>query len=105
MNRRKFLRSGSLTGLGLTAVGMSSLRASAGFPQQPSRSLHFPAIDLEEISIAQLQKRMQQGEASSVSITQDYLDRIEKIDRQGPQLNAVIEINPDALSIAETLDR
>ncbi|HZK63751.1 MAG TPA: amidase [Puia sp.] len=105
MDRRKFLRSGSLTGLGLTAVGMSSLRASAGFPQQPSRSLHFPAIDLEEISIAQLQKRMQQGEASSVSITQDYLDRIEKIDRQGPQLNAVIEINPDALSIAETLDK
>jgi len=105
MDRRKFLRSGSLTGLGLTAVGMSSLRASAGFPQQPSPSLHFPAIDLEEISIAQLQKRMQQGEASSVSITQDYLDRIEKIDRQGPQLNAVIEINPDALSIAETLDK
>lgn len=105
MDRRKFLRSGSLTGLGLTAVGMSSLRASAGFSQQPLRLLHFPAIDLEEISIVQLQQKMQQGEATSVSITQAYLGRIEKIDRQGPQLNAVIEINPDALQIAETLDK
>jgi amidase len=61
-------------------------------------------LDLEEISIADLQKKMQQGEATAVSITQVYLDRIKSMDKQGPQLNAVIELNPDALRIAEILD-
>ena len=48
---------------------------------------------------------MAKGEASAVQLVQTYLDGIEKIDRNGPRLNSVIELNPDALSIAEALDR
>ena len=48
---------------------------------------------------------MQSREQSSVSITKAYLKRIEQIDRSGPALNAIIELNPDAISMAEQLDR
>lgn len=105
MNRRKFLHTGSLTGIGLAAAGLGSLQASSDYLPDQSRFQNLPALDLEEITIAQLQKKMQQGEASSVSITQAYLQRIERMDKQGPQLNSIIEINPDAIRIAETLDR
>jgi amidase len=103
MNRRSFLRAGSLTGMGLT--GLRSLQAPAMATGRPSRENDFPAPELEEISIARLQESMNQGKASAVSLTKAYLKRIRAIDQQGPALNAVIELNPDAVSIAETLDR
>jgi len=60
--------------------------------------------DYTEYEIESLQALMQQGELSAVDLTQFYLDRIESIDRNGPRLNSIIEINPDALSIAANLD-
>jgi amidase len=104
MNRRKFLQTGSLTGIGLTAAGLGSLQASGMLQRDNSNSRIPPVFNLEEISITDLQKKMQQNEATSVSITKAYLDRIKQIDRQGPKLNTVIEINPDAISIAERMD-
>lgn len=65
------------------------------------RKRSFP---LEEFTIADLQKLMAERRTSSVSLTQKYLARIKKIDRHGPSLNAVIELNPDALNIAAQLD-
>lgn len=59
---------------------------------------------MEELTIAQINAKMQAGELSSVALCQAYLDRIERLDTAGPSLNAVIELNPDALMIAETLD-
>ena len=59
---------------------------------------------MEEVTIGQLQENMESGVSSARSITEAYLARIEKIDRQGPALNSIIEINPDALEIADTLD-
>jgi len=59
---------------------------------------------LEELSIFELQKRMQSGKLTSRQIAEQYLERIESIDRAGPHLNAVIELNPDALQIADELD-
>ena len=55
--------------------------------------------------IAQLQQRMDAGSLSSQALTQDFLDRIQHIDRSGPNLHAVLETNPDALKIAGTLDK
>ena len=104
MNRRKFLQTGSLTGIGLTAASLGSLQASGIHQRDNSNSRIPPVFNLEEISITDLQKKMQQNEATSVSITKAYLDRIKQIDRQGPKLNTVIEINPDAISIAERMD-
>ena len=62
-------------------------------------------FDLEEVTITELQRDMVSGKRTAASITQHYLERIESIDRRGPALRAVIEINPDAMSIAKTLDR
>lgn len=58
----------------------------------------------EETSIADLHDQMQRGELDSEQLVGWYLDRIESIDRSGPQLNSIIEINPDALLIARALD-
>jgi amidase len=64
-----------------------------------------PAFELEETGILDLQKRMNQGALTAVALTRLYLERIESIDRRGPTLNAVIEVNPDALDMASALDR
>jgi len=55
--------------------------------------------------ILTLQAKMAMGELDARTLTSYYLDRIEQLDRQGPALNAVIELNPDALAIADTLDQ
>jgi amidase len=60
---------------------------------------------LEEVSIAELQRGMQSGKYSARSIAEKYLERIEEIDRRGPAINSVIEINPEAVEIADALDR
>lgn len=59
---------------------------------------------LQEATISDLQARMQSGGLSAEKIASLYLQRIEEIDRRGPFLNSVIEINPDALAIAKSLD-
>ena len=61
-------------------------------------------VDYREYDIESLQALMQQGELNSRQLTQYYLDRIEAIDRNGPNLNSIIEINPQALEIAAALD-
>ena len=88
-NRRRFLA--TATG------GLAALQLPAG-AQTMSR-------DLEESSLAVLAARMDAGETSAVALAQAYLDRIARLDRAGPMLRAVIELNPEAMAIAETLDR
>jgi amidase len=68
--------------------------------QPPARA----PFDLEEATIASLQQRMQSGQESARSLTEKYLARIEAIDRGGPALRSVLELNPDALAIADRLD-
>ncbi|HCL82521.1 MAG TPA: amidase, partial [Chitinophagaceae bacterium] len=107
MDRRKFIRSGSLTGLGLSSIGGWQLAAggNAAFNISSRDAMNETlALNLEEITITELQKKMQSGEQSALSITRAYLRRIELIDRSGPALNSIIELNPDALEIAENLD-
>ena len=61
--------------------------------------------DFTETSIAELHDQLQRGEITSVELVDWYVDRIAAIDQGGPGLNAIIEINPDARSIALSLDR
>lgn len=63
-----------------------------------------PTPDLTEASVADLHDRMQRGELTSEAIVAWYLRRIDEIDQGGPMLRSVIEINPDALTIARALD-
>src|SRR6185312_11538954 len=103
MNRRSFLRSGSLTGFSLTALGLESFLPPVASPhiRPEGPDAGFPLL---EATIDQLQNGMAGGTYTSVGITRLYLKRIADIDKKGPALNAVIELNPDALSIAAALD-
>ena len=62
------------------------------------------AVKLEEATIDDLQKVMKAGRATAESLTRQYLERIANLDKAGPGLNAVIELNPDAVGIAKALD-
>jgi amidase len=63
------------------------------------------SFELDEITIDELQDGMKSGKYTSRLITEKYLARIEEIDKQGPAINSVIEVNSDAVQIAESLDR
>jgi amidase len=103
MNRRSFLRNSGLAGISLGALsitGCQSARDSKNDSQEFDDS-----FELMEYSVADLQDAMEKGRYSSADITRLYLKRIEAIDRSGPKLNSVIELNPDAIAIAEMLDK
>lgn len=97
MKRREFLNIG-LAGSAATTVAAGKGRAQAPVTAAPA------APGLEEATIAGLQEAMKAGRLSAVSLTDFYLARIEDIDRRGPGLNSVIEVNPDARDIAAALD-
>ena len=63
------------------------------------------ALELEEVTIAQLQQGMESGKYTARAIVETYLQRIEAIDKAGPAINSVVEVNPDALAIADQLDQ
>jgi amidase len=90
MNRRNFLG----------AAGALALCRSAR-----SATLEIDASALPTLSIAQAAAAMNSGRLTARALTQAFLDRIEALDRRGPQLHAVLEINPRALEIASELDR
>jgi amidase len=98
MDRRNFIKNGSLAGLSLTPIAKQSLT----FSDKNKVNDSFP---IEETSIDALQKAMQDGKLTSVQLVKIYLQRIKDIDKNGPSINAVIELNPDAISIAENLDK
>src|SRR5436190_20415411 len=64
-----------------------------------------PTFELDEITVAELQEGMTSGRWSARSIAEAYLMRIDAIDKRGPAINAIIELNPDSLTIADALDR
>jgi amidase len=90
--------------LAISAVG--AVAATARLHARPAGPpAHRPAdIELEEVTIADLQRRMAAGEITAAALTAAYLQRIEAIDRSGPTLRSVIEVNPEAIAIAERLD-
>jgi amidase len=61
-------------------------------------------MQIEEITIAELQSALSSGQITARQLAETYIKRIQEIDQQGPQLRSVIEINPDALAIADALD-
>ncbi len=102
MKRRAFLQR--------TIAGAGALSASfSGRPQDrptpnlaPMRDAEFP---FSETTVQALQSAMDSGRLTAVAIARAYLERIEALDQRGPALRSVLELNPDALAIAETLDQ
>jgi amidase len=104
--RRKFLQA-SLLGGAVAAAG-PVLQPVFGEPRENSAvggAADVPAFELDEITIGELQEGMKSGKYSARSIAEKYLERIAAIDKSGPQVNSVIETNPDALEIAEAQDK
>jgi amidase len=104
MNRRFFLRSGSVAGITLTTSGLTALGNINALSKTAANKLP-DNFELDETTIDELQQKMQSGQTTSVAITKMYLNRIALIDKAGPQLNAVIELNKNALSIAALMDK
>jgi amidase len=103
MDRREFLLNTAGT-LSVAVAGSAFDVAGSGPHAIPYASARVPKFDLDEITVQELQQKMQHGELSSRAITKRYLSRIAALDKKGPAVNAVIEINPDALAIAAAMD-
>ena len=104
MNRRRFLEGASA--LGVTAafgyrtgsLSVASLDHPPGHPPEQS------SFELSEITISALQRGMVEQRYTARSLVELYLGRIDALDRAGPTLRAVLEVNPDALAVAASLD-
>ncbi len=115
MKRRNFLAKTSLSALILPAIfttaglglGNKAQAAPSGDKagNDTVKNRETDEFILNETTIDALQALMKTGELSSVAITELYLKRIEMLDKSGPKLNAVIELNPDSLTIAAEMDK
>jgi amidase len=107
MDRRNFVRLGAVAGAMVMRGKPLAAEALSDGGDSVVRKNRFAIspFDLEEATIADLQAGMSAGRTTSHSITQQYIARIEELDRKGPTLRHVLEINPDALSIADSLDQ
>lgn len=106
MDRRRFLSTATAA---IAAAHCAEAQKLKPAPPNPAELKEAPGIAalhfaLDEITISDLQSRMKAGSLNAEQIAGMYLERIEEIDRHGPELHAVIEVNPDALQIARSLD-
>ena len=105
MKRRDFISTGTLATAGLTSLlTVSCNNNDSKTTGAITTTDAVPDFELNEENIGSLQEKMASGKYTSEQLTRLYLDRIDAIDKKGPLLNSVIEINPDALSIARSLD-
>ena len=102
INRRRFIGTTVLGGAGL-AVGPTGCAPGTDSPETANRQEIMP-FELDEVTVNELQRSMESGERTARSIAELYIGRIEAMDREGPELRSMIEINPDALEIADELD-
>src|SRR5437763_11611807 len=98
MNRRTFLTTTALSA-SLTAC------RNKHEPADESNATAVASFELDELTIADLAEGMHSGRWSARKLTELYLARIDALNLKGPQLRAVIETNPDALTLAGQLDR
>ncbi|HPF51894.1 MAG TPA: amidase [Draconibacterium sp.] len=98
MKRRSFFKTGALGGSVLAISGVAACTSNSTTTEPEENLTDF---DLNETTVAELQKKMEAGELTSEAICKLYLQRIEKVD---PHLKSVIELNPDAVEIARQMD-
>jgi amidase len=107
-NRRSFLQT---TLFGAAAATLTPVYPAQGGARELSptpRTDTVPDVkpfELDEITIPELQDAMKSGKFTARSLAEKYLARIDELDKRGPAVNAIIELNPDALSIADALDQ
>jgi len=105
LTRRGFLGAGVVGGaLALTGPALPRLAAAEAAEGKAGDREAPPAFELAEATIAELQAGMQAGRHTARSLTESYLGRIEALNLKGPELRHVLEVNPEALAIADALD-
>ena len=102
-SRRKFLQS-AVNASAAAAVYPALGAARDVTPAKPATPDVKP-FELDEITISELQDGMKSGKFTARSLIEKYLVRIDEIDKRGPAVNAMIELNPDAFAIADALDQ
>jgi amidase len=102
LSRRSFLRWSAVAGAGATVAGAWTGSADAAAPAGPVTA---PAQEIEEATIAELQAAMERGGLSSRNLVDMYLERIRELDQSGPNVNSVIQVNPQARAIARARDK
>ena len=103
MQRRDFLKTGSIAGI--TTLVATSCGTGSSDKKNSDEDVFADDFELNEITIDTLQKKMESKEYTSRSVTEKYLKRIEDIDKAGLKLNAVIQVNHDALNMADAMDK
>ncbi|HKR60734.1 MAG TPA: amidase [Pyrinomonadaceae bacterium] len=102
MKRRSFLQT-SAASCALAITKPNSLIAA---PASTNETWRPPdSFELDELTISDLQQGLTSGKYTSKSLVRKYLERIDGIDKSGPAVNSIIEINPEAEAIAEASDR
>jgi amidase len=103
-SRRKFVQQGlTTTAAAMLAPALSAARTSTSIASPPSPPVQ--PFELEELTIAELQEGMKSAKFTARSLVEKYSARIGEVDKSGPAINAVIQMNPDAIGIAEALDQ
>jgi amidase len=103
LDRRSLFKLGALGAV--TSAGLSCVSGEEGAPAVGGKEIGtVPPFELDEITVADLQLGMGEGRWTARQIVELYLNRIEQVDRSGPELNSIIVTNPEALQIADRLD-
>ena len=103
-SRRRFLQAALTTGSAVALLpAFGAGRATASTNDSPTPQVK--TFELEEITIPELQDGMKSGKYTARSLVEKYHARIQEIDKRGPAINAIIQLNPDALAIADALDQ
>src|SRR6202046_4129698 len=104
-SRRTFLK---VTAVGGAAATLTPLYPALGAARESAsdvRSSDIKPFELDEITITELQDGMKSGKFTARSLVEKYSARIDEIDKHGPAINSVLELNPDAFSTADQLDQ
>src|SRR6185437_13248812 len=102
-SRRKFLKTG-IAG-SIAAVSVPSFSFAQKAINEMTSSFTSSPFELDEITVDELNAGFKSGKYTVRSITEKYIQRIKEIDKPGPAINSIIQLNPDALKIADELDK
>jgi len=106
MKRRSFLTTATLASAGLTTLLITGCTSTTKKEEDvASAEDSKTTFELDEETIGSLREKLASGKYTSEQLVQLYLKRIDTIDKNGPQLNSVIEVNPDAVAIAVAMDK
>ena len=104
MKRRAFLTTTTFASVGLSTSFISGCSTAKNRDNSDLTVDSYKLFELDEETISSLADKLSSGTYSSEQLVKLYMHRIEAIDKKGPRLNSIIELNPDALSIAKIMD-